>query len=228
MLLPEVKSVCLLPAGADPHHFQPSPKQVTLLNQGHLLIRATRDDLGWPIKTDNNPVFDISASQAHGWLEFGLVRQVLPALARSLIQQYPLHQKKITAHLNSALKTVDHLDSQWRDTLATIKHKGVFMQHPAWQGLLESSGVPIWQVLESHQHGHEHGPRHLEKALRIFKQHPDALLLGSLRHSNRSLEWLNNHRPQPEKIIKLDALGSCNMPWDKLMSDNLKQLRSLL
>ncbi|MDX8383811.1 MAG: hypothetical protein R8M45_07005, partial [Ghiorsea sp.] len=37
MLMPNSTSQCLLSAGADPHHFQPSPRQVDMLNQGHLL-----------------------------------------------------------------------------------------------------------------------------------------------------------------------------------------------
>jgi len=227
MLLPEVQSHCLLSANADPHHFQPSPRQVDMLQQSPLFIRASRDDQGWPIKAQRSQTLDLWPIQNHGWLQFEQVRIVLPKLAKTLSQHFPLYQDKIATRLNLALQAVNDLDNEWRKTLQTIQKKGVFVQHPAWLGLLKAKHIPVWSVLESEQHGHEHGPKHLEQALVTLKQHSNALLLGSKRHSNRSLEWLNNHQKDPSSIIKLDALGKCNQPWNKLMQDNLKQLIQL-
>jgi len=224
MLLPEVQTQCLLSAGADPHHFQPSPKQVDLLNQHHILARASRDDQGWPIHVENSQVIDIWPTENHAWLRFEQVRLALPTLAEILSKKFPQYRKDIQARLIQALQTTKALEQAWGKQLQKLQNKGVFMQHPAWQGLLESKQVPIWAVLESHQHGHEHGPRHLEKALSTLKQHPDAVLLGSKRHSNRSLEWLNKHQGNIKSIITLDALGHCNQPWDKLMRNNLEVL----
>lgn len=224
MLMPEVQSRCLLSAGADPHHFQPTPRQVDLLGQGHLLIRASRDDQGWPIRTQNSQVIDLWESKNHGWLQFEQVRLVLPQLAKALTNQYPHAQKSIQEHLITALQHVDNLEASWDKALANIKSRGVFMQHPSWHDLLESKGVPIWAVLESHQHGYEYGPRHLETALNTLNQHPDALFLGSKRNSNQSLEWLKEHQSNNHSILKLDALGSCNQPWNLLMQSNLQLL----
>jgi len=224
MLLPEVQTQCLLSAGADPHHFQPSPKQVDLLNQHHLLIRASYDDQGWPIHVQNSQVIDVWPNKNHAWLQFEQVRSVLPVLAKALSSKFPQYRKDIEVRLIHAIETTHVLEKEWDMQLEQLKSKGVFVQHPAWHDLLESKQVPIWAVLESHQHGHEHGPRHLEKALSTLKQHPDAALLGSKRHSNRSLEWLNNHQGNSKHIITLDALGNCNQPWDKLMRHNLEVL----
>ena len=157
MLLPEVKAQCLLSAGADPHHFQPSPKQVDLLSQGHLLIRASRDDQGWPIEVSRSQVVDLWTTQNHGWLQFNQIRLVLPKLAEALSQAFPESRESIQSRLKQSLKTTDQLEQDWDNQLQNLKSKGVFMQHPAWHDLLESKQVPIWAVLESHQHGHEHG-----------------------------------------------------------------------
>jgi zinc transport system substrate-binding protein len=221
MLLPEIQSQCLLSAGADPHHFQPSPRQVDMLNQGHLLIRASRDDQGWPIRTQNSEVIDLWNQDNHGWLQFQQVRQVLPVLADALTKKFPHYQEMIQTRLIKAIENTRSLEQLWDQQLTTIQQQGVFMQHPSWKGLLKSKHVPVWAVLESEQHGHEHGPHHLEHALETLKLHPDALLLGSKRHSNRSLDWLNNHQQKSTMVIKMDALGSCNQPWNELMKSNL-------
>ncbi|MDX8387164.1 MAG: zinc ABC transporter substrate-binding protein [Ghiorsea sp.] len=228
MLLPEIKSQCLLSASADPHHFQPSPRQVDMLNQGHLLVRASRDDQGWPIRTNNSVVTDLWNKENHGWLQFQQVREVLPQLATALINQFPQYETEIQSRLIQAIQSTKTLEQDWDNILTKIQPQGVFMQHPSWKGLLSSKQVPVWAILESEQHGHEHGPHHLEHALETLKLHPNALLLGSKRHSNRSLEWLNKHQEKSTSIIKMDALGNCNQPWDELMKQNLKILRENL
>ena len=225
MLLPEKSSQCLLSASADPHHFQPSPKQVALFKTEHLFIRASFDDQGWPIPADQSQAFDLWPHDAHGWLRFDLVREVLPRLAKELILHFPPHEQQIQQNLTQALSLVNEQESEWQSTLEELKKRGVFMQHPSWLGLMESNTIPVWEVLESHQHGHEHGPRQLEHAVHNFEEHPGALLLGSLRHSNRSLEWLSRNHGE-NNIIKLDAIDTCNTPWNILMQKNLQRLRA--
>ena len=224
MLLPEIPAQCLLSASADPHHFQPSPKQVDMLSQGNLLIRASADDQGWPIQTQQAHTLDLWLTQNHGWLMFSEVQQALPTLASALASKFPQYAARIQSRLVQKLQDINVLEKSWENLLQHIKNKGVFMQHPAWLGLFNQYQVPVWAVLESAKHGHEHGPRHLEEALQNLDTHPDALLIGSTRHSNRSLEWLNRHHKPTAPIIHLDELGTCNQPWDVLMADNLKLL----
>lgn len=228
MLLPEVKNQCLLATGADPHHFQPSPKQVDLINQGHILIRASRDDQGWPIQAQAEHTLDLSPTQNHAWLQFSEVRRMLPILAKTLISNFPQYQQRIQTRLTQKLQAIDKLEAAWNKQLQPLKTSGVFMQHPAWQGLFEHKNIPIWAVLESEQHGHEQGPKHLEEALNTLEKHPDAILIGSMRHSNRSLEWLNRHHHPAKTIIQLDELGRCNQAWDTLMQHNLDILAGQL
>ncbi len=226
MLMPEKQSVCLLAAGADPHHFQPSPQQVGQLKKATLVLRAGRDDQGWPIRAKASQVLTLWKNQAHGWLNFQEVKAALAELAPVLSQQFPASKNQIEQQLPLALTEVDAMEKLWLPVLETLKTKGVMMQHPAWQGVMEAYEVPIWAVLESHQHGHEHGPRHLEEALATLYAHPQTVLLGSMRHSNRSLEWLSAHQTSPKPLLNLDALGTCNMPWSVLMTSNLNKLQS--
>jgi len=224
MLLPEIKSQCLLPANADPHHFQPSPKQVNLLQSGQLILRASSDDKGWPIHFDHNHVLDLSKQQNHAWLQFKDVKTMLPTLAKALTDSFPSYKTQIKSRLSKSLQRIDKIEQKWNDIMPTLQKRGVVMQHPAWLGLFESANIPVWSVLESHQHGHEQGPRHLEHAFESLQSHPDAILLGSRHHSNRSLTWLNSRAESKHQMIALDAIGICNQPWDELMMHNLELL----
>jgi ABC-type Zn uptake system ZnuABC Zn-binding protein ZnuA len=98
------------------------------------------------------------------------------------------------------------------------------MQHPSWSNLFQALNIPIFNSLESEQHGHEYGPRKLESALRQLQQHPNIQLIADSNHSNRALQWLQKHHTS-STIITLDALGSCDESWLHLMQRNLDALQ---
>ncbi len=106
--------------------------------------------------------------------------------------------------------------------MISLRSSGSIMQHPSWRESVEYFDIPVMLVLESSNHGHEHGPRHLEKALKILEEHPDITLIGDVRHSNRSLEWLANQSAR--KVLYLDALGNCGDSWEALMQNNIESI----
>ena len=217
---------CLLPPGSDPHHFQLSPRQVEKLNRSKLLVRSSKDDHGWITFAPKVTVIDLWPDQDHAWLNPQRVEAVLPVLAEKLAASMPERKTEIEANLNQARAEIASIRQTLEIALKQLKREGVIMQHPSWRGLFEAFGIPILLTLESQHHGHELGPHHLEEALTILKQHPNALLVGDVRHSNRSLEWLADHADN-KKILYLDALGSCGDSWPTLMQDNIDRIKAL-
>ncbi|MDX8398321.1 MAG: metal ABC transporter substrate-binding protein [Mariprofundaceae bacterium] len=243
---PKLDVNCLLPRNADPHHFQLTPRQVESLQQGQLLIRSSVDDGHWPSLHSSIPTLDLwPIKQAlthqhehehkhenqipiinHNWLNPQAVSLILPKLAKQLIQHFPEHQSMIETQLKVALAQSQALWLQWQSTAQSQgwQHKGVIMQHPSWRTLFKALDIPIRAILESEQHGHEYGPKKLEKALQILQQHPQTLLIADKNHSNRTLLWLQSHHTS-SPIISLDALGSCKQTWPALMVQNLNLLK---
>ena len=80
-------------------------------------------------------------------------------------------------------------------------------------------------VMESEKHGHEMGPKKLERALRLLRAQPDIRLWGDIRHNNRALRWLARHAPARKPVL-LDPLGRCGMAWPRLMRRNIARLRA--
>jgi len=218
--------LCLLPAGADPHHFQLTPRKIEALKRTDLLIRASFDDGGWPLPPSHSRTMDIWPGTAHGWLDPKTVRAALPVIAEALAGLHPDRKHAISAALQIALEQTYVIEQSWQAALSSAKISGVLMQHPAWQGLMQSVGVPVFAVLESAHHGHEYGPHKLEHALNILNSHADAWLLADRSHSNRALDWLARHAAHQHRRIRLDALGVCGLPWPQLMRQNIAQLTS--
>jgi len=214
---------CLLPPGSDPHHFQLSPRQVEKLNRARLLVRSSKDDHGWMQIPANTPVIDIWPKQDHAWLNPDNLLTALPSVAKQLTSLFPDRKTAIEANLKRSMEEVGKIKSELRKALSALQSSGVMMQHPSWRRLFDAYDIPVFSVLESQRHGHEHGPRHLEKALKTLEKHPDAVLIGDVRHSNRSLEWLASHS-KGKKILFLDALGSCGDNWTGLMQQNISRI----
>jgi len=213
---------CLLPPGADAHHFQLTPKQVQQLKQADLLVRASRDDGNWPGLSISVRQMDLWPKRDHAWLLPSEVRRILPSLAKKLQEIEPGRRQAIAQSLKRALHICDNMERAWALALASVREHGVIMQHPAWRRLCEHFNVPVWEVLEPRQHGSIR-PRKLEHALHLIKTRPGILLWGDMRHSNRGLVWLSRHDGN-KPVLQLDTLGTCGMTWVQLMQDNLARL----
>jgi len=241
---PQASVICLLPASADPHHFQLTPRQVESLQQAKLLIRDSRDDGQWPALQTTGEIWDVWPSHelntsqnhlgeqhhheagSHAWLDPHAVRLMLPQLAKHLIQIYPNHRPVIEEHLQAAQITLTQIWQQWQHVSSELKlqNRGTIMQHPAWVGIFKDLDIPVWAVLESEKHGQELGPHILEHALKEIQDHPQSLLIADKRHSQRALLWLQRHHPE-SRLVTLDVLGSSENTWPTLMQHNLELLQ---
>ena len=241
-LAPHATVHCLLPAHADPHHMQLTPKQVEQLKAARLLLRSSRDDGHWTQLRPQGKTLDLWPSEpsytheahkheheheknSHAWLNPQEVARILPQLAQALIRLYPQQQAAIEQRTQEAIHSTQVILQEWQQQTQKmdLQHRGVLMQHPAWLNFFHALNMPVWQVLESGNHGQEQGPRVLDQALRSVQQHPHSLLIGEQRHSNRALSWLHQHHPE-STLITLDALGSAHTPWVVLMRHNLHTL----
>ncbi|ATX80562.1 ABC-type Zn uptake system ZnuABC, Zn-binding component ZnuA [Mariprofundus aestuarium] len=224
MLDNKAEVMCLLPTGADPHHFQMQPRTIEKLAKSRLLIRSSFDDGGWPLPPNHENVLDIWPDKDHGWVSPKEVRLILPHIANALIKLDPQQEVSLNSNLNKAIAITFAIEKQWQKALEQVRSSGVIMQHPSWRRLMVDMQVPVLNVLESGHHGHEHGPHALDDSLHQLEEHPGAWLISDAGHTNRALDWLRQHSYQAPHHITLDALADCNTSWDQLMLQNLQQV----
>jgi zinc transport system substrate-binding protein len=223
LLLPESDVSCLLPANADPHHFSLTPRRIERLRQVKLLVRATADDGAWRGLPGDIKAVNLWPDKGHAWLLPIDVQQILPRLAEALTKVYPARAQAISTALEKALAETAAMERELQSALDPLRERGVIMQHPSWQAFCRHFGIEVLSVLDSHSHGHESGPRHLQNALAQLQARPGAMLWGDDRDNVQPLYWLANHA-QDVPIQLLDPLGDCGMPWSRLMRQNLERI----
>lgn len=220
LLDPELAPDCLLGASADPHLMRITPRQAAALRRARLLLRSSGDDGGWRgLAPRAGTVLDLWPDRHHAWLVPAWVRRRLPALADALVRRGLLPAAERDARLARASARLDALEAGWRRLLAPWRERGVIMQHPAWRALMRHFGVAVRAVLEPSHHGEGAGPRRLERALRLLRGSDPPLLLVEESHGNRMIDWLRA-RVQDARVVRLNALGRCGLPLDRLMADN--------
>ncbi len=232
-IAPEINVHCLLPEGAEPHHFHPSARQLERANNSVLLVRSSRDDLAWfkAQRVQSTHVLDLwqydKKGNNHAWLLPSDIENIVPIITRALVRQFPQYQHSIEARKSNLEKDIDAVQQAWETLAVSLRKRGVMMQHAAWLPLFKAYHIPVLSVLEASSAGHQHGynAKKLDQALKQLQQHPDALLIADKRHDDKGLKWLQRQHPS-SPLIYLDAIGQCNQPWPLLMQQNIDRLAS--
>lgn len=145
----DVEVTTLLPPGASPHVFEPTPLQIRALAHADLFVRvgagldnwtdklgaAQRSDLRVITVSENMTLLSTSGAvgDPHVWLDPILVRDhIVPALAAALGQADAAHAaefERAAAEFRSALTA---LDAEIQQTLAPVSKRNYIAFHSAW------------------------------------------------------------------------------------------------
>ncbi|HVN87008.1 MAG TPA: metal ABC transporter substrate-binding protein [Candidatus Binatia bacterium] len=141
----------LLPAGANPHTFEPTPEQLRMIAGAELFIRvgAGLDDWVVGLLHGSNtpaPVLSITdgiallgpADSPHGdphvWLDPILVRDhIVPSIVRALTQAVPAQQVAFERNAAMFADQLTELDREINTVLQPLEHRGFVAVHPAWR-----------------------------------------------------------------------------------------------
>lgn len=178
----EVEVSVLLPEGALPELYQPTPRQLQRLARARLVVQVGLAHLTLesrhvtPLLAADSELRVVNIAEAvtldggtpspgaaldpHLWLSPTTMRTAAAAVAAQLSSLAPLHRLSFAERLAELEGEIDRLDSELASRLADGGGRCFLVQHPAWGHFAESYG--LLQVAIEHD-GKEPGARALVK-----------------------------------------------------------------
>jgi zinc transport system substrate-binding protein len=145
----------LIPKGASPETYEPTPQQLVALSDSQLYIKVGAP--GFPFEQrylqtvpgQNRKIAVVSMSDGmtyrkedpHVWNSPSAVRIAAQNIARSLVAYDPAHRDEYRNNLQAFEGDIDGLDRDMKRALAGKKGHAFMVYHPAWGYLADEYGL---------------------------------------------------------------------------------------
>lgn len=169
-----VDVVVLIPPGANPSNYQPTPMQMVKLSEAELYftidvpteeanilpnivnqnkdikiidLAATVDDFYPPryFQEHDNP----SSRDPHIWMSPKRVRIIMETITYELKQLMPENKEALQANLNKFLIELDDIDTQMSETLSQLDQKSFIIMHPSMGYFADDYGLDMIAIEEN-------------------------------------------------------------------------------
>ncbi len=157
-----VEAATLLPPGASPHTFEPTPAQIRAVARAHVFVCVGAGLDTWATKllaaqdgartvvTITDGVQLLAGSDPHVWLDPSLVRDhVVPAIAAALSRADPEHRPAFETAAAAFRSALAQLDGDIRNRLAALPNRSYIAFHSAWRYFGERYGLHEVAVIEA-------------------------------------------------------------------------------
>ncbi|NQT24845.1 zinc ABC transporter substrate-binding protein [candidate division KSB1 bacterium] len=235
----------LIPAGANPHHFEPPPSIIRQLQNVDLFVGVHPDFDGWiedllPVQTPRfylhpnakndetehpeNLDHDHSFNP-HFWLSIRTTQNVLGQIALTLCKTDTLHCEAYKQNLQDYQSRLDSLDQEIQNQLLPFQNKAFIQWHPAWDGFASDFGLRIAGTME-YGHGNALPMRSFQKIIQNAKSEGVRLVVIGLNVESDAIIALV--RELNGQLLRLNTIGGPEQPeadtYIKMMATNARYL----
>jgi len=179
----QVEVVLLLPPGASPHTFEPTPSTIKALERAKVLFAVGHGLDDWAVTlaeaTDTPVVDNYSGLQLreseegaeagedgqggvdpHYWLSVDNAIAMTATISVEITAQYPEYRDDITTNHNSMLGRLRDADYRIRKQLENVTNRKMVTMHDAWYYFTDAYGLEIAAAFEPAP-GREPTPQYL-------------------------------------------------------------------
>jgi zinc transport system substrate-binding protein len=246
-----VDVVTLLPAGASPHTFEPTPAQMRAVAEAAVFVEVGAGLDAWAAKlraAHGGPMIVITLAAgvpllgategegaSHGgdphiWPDPVLVRDhLVPAIASGLSQADPSHAAAFRAGAGEFEAALTQLDVEIRTTLAPAINRSFVAFHPAWQYFAKRYDLNEMAVVESFP-GKEPSAQEIAAIVQSARAAHVRALLIEPQFSPRMAEQIAHEIGA--LLVTVDPLGGPHLPdrehYLDLMRYNLRAFAKAL
>lgn len=157
----------LTPSGAEPHDFEPSPRELASLSESDLFIYNGASFEPWVEKWLPSQTAHINQSvnmvlrlkergvsllskgdtiDPHIWIDPVIVQEEVLIIRDALIQVDPLHQKEYQSNAEHLVGELVSLDRAFRETLDSCKLRDIIVSHEAFGYFAKRYGLSVTSI----------------------------------------------------------------------------------
>lgn len=228
-----VRIETLVPPGANPHIFEPTPKQVekarnarvwftigdlfekkiaTTLTQSSPSLKLISMAQGIPLLSIDEDAHELGActhhhsdegKDLHIWLSPRLARTQAKTIADGLIEAFPENRALYEKNLKGFLQDLQVLDEDIGEELAPLQGQAILVSHPAFGYFCHDYGL-IQLSIECE--GKDPLPRHITHILQMAEKYQVKSVLTQPQYNNKGAELIGEKLHLP--IFLVDPYSS--------------------
>lgn len=239
-----LRIVQVLPSGASPHTFDPSPSQVTAVAGASLIVMNGGTD-AWMRKiadaaAPRAPVFVVTdeltytpiqgneqgaGANPHVWLDPRLMVDLVPKLVDALVRLDPADAPTLRANGDALSASLRALDAHLESELAPLRGAPFVPFHDAWPYFARRYGLDLVASLEPAP-GRDPSPRYVAAAVAKIRATGARAVFDEAQLNPRPAEVVA--QSAGVDLVTLDPIGTDEQSYQQLMLANAATIKRAL
>jgi len=215
-----VLTASLIPPGANPHVYEPTPKQVQLQKQAVLWLKLGEkaDQKAQRVFQEmKNPTLIIDLAEGlallsykgdccshldtkdlHIWLSPKMMQTQAKRITQALIQLFPTHTELYQRNLNTLLKELEQIDQKLATILKNKQGKAILVSHPAFAYFCRDYKL---EQLSLEEEGKDCLPQYVPELLHKIKTLGIGGIIIEPQHGSKAAKLLAQNLEIPTYLI---------------------------
>jgi zinc transport system substrate-binding protein len=218
----------LLPPGASPHTFEPTPRIVKEVSTADLFVKIGAGLEFWAEKilqasgnkrltvvdsssgvaliqhTDEHDIHEVGGVDPHIWLDPSIAISIVSKIEKALSQVDPQGAAFYKKNAAEYKRKLSALDKDIASRVRTFRTKEFVTFHPAWNYFSKRYGLRVSGVIEEAP-GKEPSPRHIATIIREIKQTGSNVVFVEPQFNPKIGEVIA--KEANAKVLYLDPIG---------------------
>jgi len=241
----------LLPPGASPHTYEPTPKAIREINDAKVFIKIGAGLENWAEKiitaSGNKGLIIVDSSKGiqlirdihshhsspgsradpHIWLDPVIASDIVTKIEKALIEADPENARIYEKNALLYREKLSQLDKEISDKIKTFKIKEYITFHPAWNYFSKRYGLRVAGVIEELP-GKEPSPKHVARIVREVKRIGSKVIFAEPQFNPKIAEAIA--RESGARVLLLDPIGGQEgrETYVKMMRYNISVIESVM
>jgi len=225
--------ISLIPAGVEPHDYEPLPAQQQDIYDAVLIFQIGMDFDNWIADGIDSPdkLIDLSQSietrpgDPHYWLSYENASLIADKAAQEIKELYPQYASEIDSNLLAYQLKLDEAFESAKLKIAQLPNSSIITQHDAYQYLASELGIEILGTIEE-AHGSEPSGQHLSELSDLVKENKIKYIFAE--PNTQSDLVITFAQDNSLEIIYFDAAGISTSNYLEMMDKNITNIVSAL